>query len=74
MDRADWQARNVEGEARAWLDRDAAAFLHQTGSTPCITAIRHAEGVWIEDHAGKRYIDLHGNSVHHLGLRASAPD
>ncbi len=67
MDRADWQARNVEGEARAWLDRDAAAFLHQTGSTPCITAIRHAEGVWIEDHAGKRYIDLHGNSVHHLG-------
>ena len=67
MDRTDWQARNVEGEARAWLDRDATAFLHQTGSTPCITAIRRAEGVWIEDHAGKRYIDLHGNSVHHLG-------
>ncbi len=67
MNRQDWQKRNTEAEARAWLDRDAAAFVHQSGSTPGLTIIRRAEGVWIEDRAGKRYIDLHGNSVHHLG-------
>jgi 4-aminobutyrate aminotransferase len=67
MDRAAWQKRNVTAASRAWLERDAAAFLRQSGSTPCITAIRRAEGVWIEDHEGRRYIDLHGNSVHHLG-------
>jgi 4-aminobutyrate aminotransferase len=57
MDRRDWQARNVGSEARTWLDRDAVAFMHQSGSTPCITAIKRAEGVFLEDHAGKRYID-----------------
>lgn len=67
MDRATWQQRNVAAVSRAWLERDAAAYLRQSGSTPCITAIRRAEGVWIEDHEGKRYIDLHGNSVHHIG-------
>ena len=67
MDRQAWQKNNVEGAARLWLERDAAAYMRQSGSTPCITAIRHAEGAWIEDHAGKRYIDLHGNSVHHIG-------
>ena len=67
MNREDWQKLHVTGAAREWLDRDEAAYLRQSGSTPCITAIKRAEGVWIEDHAGKRYIDLHGNSVHHLG-------
>jgi 4-aminobutyrate aminotransferase len=67
MNREDWQKLHVMGAAREWLKRDEAAYLRQSGSTPCITAIRRAEGVWIEDHAGKRYIDLHGNSVHHLG-------
>jgi 4-aminobutyrate aminotransferase len=67
MDREAWQKRNATGASRSWLDRDAAAYMRQSGSTPCITAIRRAGGAWLEDHAGKRYIDLHGNSVHHIG-------
>jgi 4-aminobutyrate aminotransferase len=47
--------------------RDAAVFFHQHGSSPCIGALRAASGVWIEDMDGRRYIDLHGNSCHHLG-------
>lgn len=47
--------------------RDAAVFLHQDGSSPCIGALRAAKGLWIEDVGGRRYIDLHGNSCHHLG-------
>jgi len=29
--------------------------------------VRKAEGIWIEDVAGRRYMDFHGNSVHHIG-------
>lgn len=65
--RADWRARNVDAATRTLLDRDAAAFLHQSVSTPCLTAIRKAEGIYIEDLAGRRYMDFHGNNVHHIG-------
>ena len=65
--RGAWQAGNVGPEGRALLERDAAAFLHQDLSTPCLTTIARAEGIWIEDHAGRRWMDFHGNSVHHIG-------
>ncbi len=69
MNRQDWQRQNLDAQARAWLDRDSAAYLHQAGSTPCIAPIKSGDGVWLEDHGGKRYLDLYGNSVHHIGYR-----
>ena len=36
-------------------------------STPCLNAIAKAEGICIEDVAGRRYMDFHGNNVHHIG-------
>jgi 4-aminobutyrate aminotransferase len=65
--RAAWQARALDGATRALLERDAQAFLHQSVSTPCLNAIAKAEGIWIEDTAGRRYMDFHGNNVHHVG-------
>jgi 4-aminobutyrate aminotransferase len=65
--RRDWQAKHINAEARDILDRDARYFLHQSVSTPCLNTIRKAEGIWIEDHSGKRYMDFHGNNVHHIG-------
>jgi 4-aminobutyrate aminotransferase len=65
--RARWQAEHLDAATRALLARDAAAFLHQSVSTPCLNAIRRAEGIWIEDLAGRRYMDFHGNNVHHVG-------
>ena len=67
---------NLSAARRAWtpgrrsaplLERDSGAFLHQSLSTPCLATIRRAEGIWIEDHDGRRFMDLHGNSVHHVG-------
>jgi 4-aminobutyrate aminotransferase len=49
------------------ISRDAAAFFHQEGSSPCPFALRKAQGVWLEDMEGRRFIDLHGNTAHHLG-------
>lgn len=65
--RASWQAAYLDTATRALLARDSAAFLHQSVSTPCLDAIAKAEGLWIEDLAGRRYMDFHGNNVHHVG-------
>lgn len=67
MNRDEWLKRNVQGATADLLARDAAVYLRQSGSTPCAMAIQKAQGVWLEDHQGKRYIDLYGNSVHHIG-------
>ena len=47
--------------------RDARVFLHQHGSTPALGILRGAEGIWLEDDNGRRFIDLHGNTAHHIG-------
>jgi len=65
--RREWTACNIEESTRAILDEDAQHFLHQSVSTPCLNAIARAEGIWIEDLQGRRYMDFHGNNVHHIG-------
>ncbi|MDW4549552.1 aspartate aminotransferase family protein [Defluviimonas sp. D31] len=62
-----WAARHPDPATRGLLARDAGAFLHQSLSSPCVSTIARAEGIWIEDTAGRRYMDFHGNSVHHIG-------
>src|SRR4051812_28468955 len=62
-----WQERALDPATRRLLARDEAAFLRQSVSTPCLNAIARAEGLWIEDVGGRRYLDFHGNNVHHIG-------
>ena len=65
--RGRWDAGQGDPRIRGLLDRDAAAFMHQSLSSPCLSTIAKAQGIWIEDTAGRRFMDFHGNSVHHLG-------
>lgn len=65
--RTQWQNTSLNTTTRTLLARDSAAFLHQSVSTPCLNGIAKAEGIWIEDTAGRRYMDFHGNNVHHVG-------
>jgi 4-aminobutyrate aminotransferase len=67
QERERFAAACVGEAARALLARDEAVFLHQSLSTPCLSALVRAEGSWLEDADGRRYLDLHGNSVHHIG-------
>src|SRR5689334_19305511 len=60
-------ARQRDPGIDAMLAEDARYFLHQSVSTPCLSAIRKAEGIFIQDSAGRRYMDFHGNNVHHIG-------
>jgi len=65
--RAEWQGRALGEAGRRQVEEDARYFLRQSLSTPCLAAIAKAEGLWIEDTAGRRYMDFHGNNVHHIG-------
>lgn len=65
--RADWTSRNHDQATRRAIEEDAHYFLRQSVSTPCLTAIAKAEGAYIEDYRGRRYLDFHGNNVHHIG-------
>ncbi|MEL6800140.1 MAG: aspartate aminotransferase family protein, partial [Pseudomonadota bacterium] len=65
--RRDWTRQAHDPATAALLKRDADAFLHQSLSSPCVSTIAKAEGIWIEDTAGRRFMDFHGNSVHHIG-------
>jgi len=62
-----WTAGVTDEAGRALLEEDARLFLHQSLSTPCLAAVHKADGIWIEDTAGRRYMDFHGNNVHHIG-------
>ena len=65
--RAAWQHEHLGPQGRAMVDRDAAAYVRQSLSSPCLSALRSCSGPWIEDMDGRRYLDFHGNSVHHIG-------
>jgi 4-aminobutyrate aminotransferase len=65
--RAAWTTRRDDPAMADALAEDDRYFLHQSLSSPCLAVIRKAEGIWIEDMAGRRYMDFHGNSVHHIG-------
>lgn len=66
--RAAWAEANIDAETRRWLDRDAACFLHQSLSTPCLDVLASCEGGAITNLSGKAYLDFHGNSVHQVGF------
>jgi len=63
-----WTEAQIDPATQTLLDRDARHFLHQAMSTPCLNVLRGAKGAWIEDEAGRRYLDFHGNNVHQLGF------
>jgi len=66
--RAEWMRNNVGGETRRWLEEDARYFLHQALSTPCLDVLARADGIYLEDIEGRRFMDFHGNSVHQVGF------
>ncbi len=65
--RSAWIASAIDVPTRSLLNADSQVFLHQSLSTPCLNVICAASGVEIQDLAGRRYLDLHGNNVHHIG-------
>lgn len=66
--RLEWYDQ-LDPQTKEWLERDAAVFLHQSLSTPCLNMIDSCDGIYLTDIRGKQYMDFHGNSVHQVGYR-----
>ncbi|MBE4008013.1 aspartate aminotransferase family protein [Vibrio parahaemolyticus] len=62
-----WNASMDDERTQVLLKRDSEVFLHQAMSTPCLDTLEAAEGIYIQDSTGKKYMDFHGNNVHQLG-------
>ncbi|HAS6141253.1 TPA: aspartate aminotransferase family protein [Vibrio vulnificus] len=62
-----WNASMDDERTQALLKRDSEVFLHQAMSTPCLDTLEAAEGIYIQDATGKKYMNFHGNNVHQLG-------
>lgn len=66
--RAIWDRESVDHRTRELLEKDARYFLHQAMSTPCLDVLKSSEGPYLENLAGKQYLDFHGNNVHQIGF------
>jgi 4-aminobutyrate aminotransferase len=66
--RRNWIEGNADTETRHWVEEDARYFLHQSLSTPCLNVLAGADGIYLQDLQGRRYMDFHGNSVHQVGF------
>ena len=67
--RREWDSNHVGPDTRALLDEDSRYFIHQSMSTPCFDSLVGAEGIYLIDTEGRRFMDFHGNSVHQVGYR-----
>ena len=65
--REQWNESISDNNTKGILERDNNSFLHQSLSTPCLDVIESAEGIYIINSSGKKYMDFHGNNVHQVG-------
>jgi 4-aminobutyrate aminotransferase-like enzyme len=63
-----WQRNLLSARAEEVHRRDRRCFLRQNLSTPVLNVLSRAEGIYIEDIDGRKYIDMHGNGVHNAGF------
>lgn len=63
-----WQEAHLDDGTHRLLAEDAAVFLHQSLSSPCLNALSGARGASITDTQGRELLDFHGNNVHQVGF------
>ena len=68
-ERLHWQQAHLSEATMEVLEEDNRYFIHQSMSTPCLNVITNAEGIYLEDMDGRKYMDFHGNSVHQVGYK-----
>ena len=64
--RQEWLG-TLSTDTLAVVEDDAAVFMKQSMSTPCMNQVVDAEGCYITDRMGRKYLDFHGNSLHQVG-------
>lgn len=60
---------SLDDNSRELLKKDEDIYMKQSMSTPCMNVVVDAEGCYLTDMKGKKYLDFHGNSVHQIGYK-----
>ena len=66
--RTEWM-KQLNAKSVDIIQSDERVFMKQSMSTPCLNGIIDAEGCYIIDVNGKKYLDFHGNSIHQVGYK-----
>jgi 4-aminobutyrate aminotransferase len=66
--RKSWIKEHLDLATQEILARDAACFLHQSLSTPCLNVLKSSSGSTMTDWQGREILDFHGNCVHQVGF------
>ena len=69
MNKKEWVTSRASEEEENWITRDSAVVARQANCSPPLLVMDKAEGVWVTDVSGRRYIDVHGNNCHHTGYK-----
>jgi 4-aminobutyrate aminotransferase len=67
-ERLKWNAQLSE-QTRQIVEEDAAVFIHQSLSTPCLDVIENCEGPYLITKEGRKILDFHGNNLHQVGYK-----
>lgn len=59
----------LDNKSKEVLEADESVFMKQSMSTPCMNVIVNAQGCYIGDISGEKYLDFHGNSIHQVGYK-----
>ncbi|WP_088071676.1 (R)-1-hydroxy-2-aminoethylphosphonate ammonia-lyase [Gottfriedia luciferensis] len=66
--RIDWMSQ-LNQTSTEIIQADEEVFVKQSMSTPCLNGIMDADGCYLIDVNGKKYLDFHGNSSHQVGYK-----
>jgi 4-aminobutyrate aminotransferase len=67
--RKEWVYANRSEAEISILERDRSISILGNNNDPSLMVIERAEGVYIENTSGQKFIDLYGNNCHHIGYR-----
>ncbi len=68
-ERRSWRAEPMSSDEAALIERDEKVSFTQANSTPALMSVTAANGVWIWDMSGRKYMDFYGNNCHHVGYQ-----
>ena len=66
--RTEWM-NQLNAKSIDMIQADEHVFMKQSMSTPCLNGIIDADGCYLIDVNGKKYLDFHGNSIHQVGYK-----
>ena len=67
--RQSWRVEPLSAVEAKLIERDENVSFTQANSTPALMSLTGANGVWIQDASGQKYMDFYGNNCHHVGYQ-----